>query len=143
MVAIYVFQFCVVSNSWVKFYYSCICFSICTAYYITRNFFRYGLEDGLLVFVVFGALVIVNFFYCYENEVSLRESFTQTELIKQFRDSMQSVLEVFPEGILVKHGSTHHYSNEALAQKLNSNRDEFGHSFGQVLEASPAYLIEE
>ena len=126
MIVIYVFHFSVVANSWIKFYYSWFFFSCCTLYYVGRNYARYGLEEGLVVFVVFISLAVMNFFYCLEHEVNLREDFMKTTLIKQFKNSLHSVLDVFPEGILVKSNEAHHYSNDALAQKLNSTKEEFG-----------------
>ena len=142
MVIVYTFHFGVVTNSFVTFYHSWISFTFCTVYYVIRNYARYGIDDTLIVFIVFFFLVVMNFVYCYEHEAGLRENFNKTQLAKQFRNSLHSVLEVFPEGILIKNGETHHYSNEAIARKLNVSREVFKTKCAEILEKCQSHLIE-
>ena len=142
MVIVYTFHFGVVTNSFVTFHHSWISFTFCTLYYVYRNYVRYGIGDTLIVFVVFFFLIVMNFVYCYEHEVGLRENFNKTQLAKQFRNSLHSVLEVFPEGILIKNGETHHYSNEAIAKKLDVPRNDIRLKCAEILGNCPSHRIE-
>ena len=42
----------------------------------------------------------------------------------------------------MKNDETHHYSNEAIAQKLTYEKKEFSQSFGQMLDGASAHRIE-
>ena len=142
-VIFYAFHFSVITNTFVTFYFSWFFFAACSLYYMLRNAVRYGFSEVVPVFFVFPFLIILNFVYCFEHEASLRESFCKTQLVKQFKNSLHTVLEVLPEGILIKSGGTHHYSNEAMASKLNASREEFGRDCSQILARSPAKLLED
>ena len=101
IVVLYTYYFSNVTNSWVTFYHSWLFLCGCTLYYVIRNYACYGFSDSGLVFIIFTLLMLFNLLYCYEDEVMLRESFNKTQLGKQLKNSLHSVIEVFPEGILI------------------------------------------
>ena len=107
MISIYQFRFMV--NSLITFYHSWIYFACCVTYYMVRNSMCYGLEQTLILIALFSCLVPFNLFCCYEDEAILRENFRKKHLAKQFRNSLHSVLEVFPDSILIKNDDTHHF----------------------------------
>ena len=89
------FFFSIVQNSTVHFYETWLFFAASTGYYMLRVATTFGLAGNPGVcFAMMLLLLLVNIFYSLLDEITIRQTFLQTETIREMRDSLHTILEV-------------------------------------------------
>ena len=108
----------------------------CIAVYAGLVVLRFGIDEEVVAVLLLWLLLMLNNLHIsVADENALRESFLAAENVKEMRDSLKSILEVFPESIFIKKGSKLYFSNNAFAKKIGTSDEQLRQKFTEKLGA--------
>ena len=111
----------------------------CVAVYAGFVVLRFGIDEEVLSVLLVWLLLM---HFVVDDENALRDSFLSSENLKEMRDSLHSILEVFPESIFIKKGGKHYFSNNAFAKKIGADSVALQDRFTEKLAAVEVREIE-
>ena len=137
-------SFSLALNSTIRFWQSCLSFSIATLYYGVRLVLRFGpaqFDDSFLIGLV--AISTLNAVVTMHSEAVLIEGFERQKQLRKERKIGHSMMAELPAFLLTDSMLTRVSSNRALRKILNLHPDELEQNFEIALQAKMIENTEE